>query len=169
MDKIPKPGEFYKHFKNRMYQILAIATHSETGEQMVVYQALYGSFAVYVRPLDMFLEPVDKEKYPEANQALRFEQTIPEGDKTMEPDDVRTAEEENISSLLMDFLDERDIGKQIEILQQMKGCATRQEVESLYLSQDLRMDKGSEEELLEELIQYLRMQQRYDASRLRRR
>ncbi|MBQ7359157.1 MAG: DUF1653 domain-containing protein [Lachnospiraceae bacterium] len=73
MSKTPRVSDIYRHFKGNLYQIVAIAEHSETREQMVVYQALYGDFRIYARPLDMFLEPVDKVKYPDATQRMRFE------------------------------------------------------------------------------------------------
>jgi hypothetical protein len=66
------PGDIYRHFKGGFYKILCEATHSETGESLVVYQA-FSSSAIYARPTDMFLSEVDHDKYPEVTQKYRFQ------------------------------------------------------------------------------------------------
>ena len=63
----------YKHFKGDYYLVVGIATHSETDEKMVVYRQLYGNGDLYVRPYDMFISKVDKNKYPNAKQEYRFQ------------------------------------------------------------------------------------------------
>ena len=76
-----KSGDIVQHFKRTddmqaneyLYRIIAEAKHTETNEYMVVYQAMYGDFQTYARPMAMFLSPVDKEKYPDAKQEFRFE------------------------------------------------------------------------------------------------
>ena len=66
-------GRVYRHFKGDYYVAEAAAHDSETGEAVVIYRKLYGDGGLWVRPTAMFLEPVDKKKYPDATQKYRFE------------------------------------------------------------------------------------------------
>ena len=63
----------YKHFKGNYYIVEDVAIHSETGEEYVAYRQLYGNGLLYIRPKDMFLSKVDKQKYPMVKQEYRFE------------------------------------------------------------------------------------------------
>ena len=55
-----EPGR-YRHFKGKEYEVLCVARHSETLEEMVVYRALYGDFGVWVRPASMWNETVEHD------------------------------------------------------------------------------------------------------------
>lgn len=81
-DRDIKVGDIVRHFKREwvsdstseyLYKVLAFAGHTETGEKLVVYQALYAPFKTCARPYDMFMSEVDKVKYPDVKQKYRFE------------------------------------------------------------------------------------------------
>ena len=91
--KTVNAGEFYKHFKGQLYQVRALAENSEDNTPMVVYQAMYAPFKIWVRPLSTFLEKLDKEKYPDAAQEYRFERIIlddRQNTEAAEPDIVQS-------------------------------------------------------------------------------
>ena len=173
MNRIPQPGTFYRHFKNKLYQVIAVATHSETGEKMVVYQALYGDYQVYVRPLEMFISPVDREKYPDADQEYRFERVWPENDP------VRTAwqerkqgetdkEEELPGPWLERFLDALRPEDKLAVLKQMEGKATKRELDCMFMAMDLKPEPEMPvEEQIQALRRYVQLLRRYDGTRLR--
>ena len=71
---IPQSEEVWHHFKGKEYKVVACPVmHTESQEIYCVYQALYGNYGIYCRPLDMFMSEVDHEKYPQAGQKYRFE------------------------------------------------------------------------------------------------
>lgn len=66
-------GKLGRHFKGKCYLIMDRVMHTETGEDLVIYKAMYGDYKKFARPIDMFLSRVDTEKYPEATQKYRME------------------------------------------------------------------------------------------------
>ena len=71
--KEPVIGATYQHFKGNLYRVEGICYHSETGEKMVLYRALYDEGKLWCRPCDMLIEEVDHQKYPNVKQKYRFE------------------------------------------------------------------------------------------------
>ena len=179
--RLPAPGEFYRHFKNKMYQIVAGASHSETGEAMVVYQALYGDFKIWVRPLSMFMEEVDREKYPDVEQEYRFEQVFPgqmnelgkNGNKPAtgnlaEYDQTQQPEEQMSHEWLERFLDADRPEDQLAVLKQMEGHVTQKELDCIFLSLDLQPEtEKTKTEQVMDLRRHIQLLRRYDGSRLR--
>lgn len=68
-----KAGDIYRHFKGNRYEIVAVAEDCEDGSPQVVYKALYPPYKIYVRPYFDFVEELDRNKYPRAEQKHRFE------------------------------------------------------------------------------------------------
>ena len=169
--KTPVPGEFYRHFKHRSYQIIAVASHSETGEQLVVYQALYGDFKIWVRPLDMFLEEVDRVKYPDADQKYRFEKFVPGVSDTAGTLTEEACPEKPClpNPYLLDFfeaMDDKKYDKMLEALAKLSEKATQKEIDDICMVLDITPVGESVFEQLAGIRRHVLMLKKFDGERL---
>lgn len=185
MERVPKSGEFYRHFKNRLYQILTVAEHSETHEKLVIYQALYGEFKTYARPLAMFVSEVDHQKYPEVAQKYRFEkvehlgEAVSEKKKLVQAENLKVSEKvseekseisaasESIDEKIMAFLDTDDFEERYNILVSMRDTITDMQINNLAVALDVVIPEGKTDERYEQLKLCLRTKQKYESIRLR--
>lgn len=169
-ERIPVPGEFYRHFKNKLYQIRAVAYHSETKEKMVVYQAMYGSFDVYVRPYDMFMSEVDHVKYPDVTQKYRFEKVdlnnLNNADAQLVSMQSLDAEEK-IDPVLEQFLDASSCQQKLNILTGYRSRIDENTLAAMALSMDIELDEGTFDSRYESLKNCIKAHARYETERLR--
>ncbi len=196
MNQIPQAGEIYQHFKGKLYRIVALATHTETGEQLVIYQALYGEFQVFARPLSMFLEKVDAKKYPDAAGKDRFmripmaeaaavPQPVPApSENPVEPRPAAMPSENPVESRpaaassespvepqpdpgLLAFLDADSYEEKLEVFASLEGKVDLHMLNAIAASLDLELSKGSLEEQYDTLKSCLMTLERYECNRLR--
>lgn len=162
MERIPKPGEIYRHFKNKLYQVVAVARHTETGEELVVYQALYGAYEIYARPLAMFSGQVDREKHPDAGQTYRFERVERAALAGAGREDAPA-----LNPLLLSFVETKDFDVKLEILAAMEDDATQKDMDALCESLDLPARTGDVADQVRFVRRYLEMRKKFDSKRFR--
>lgn len=196
MNQIPQAGEIYQHFKGKLYRIVTLATHTETGEQLVIYQALYGEFQVFARPLSMFLEKVDAKKYPDAAGKDRFmrismaeaaavPQPVPApSENPVEPRPATMPSENPVESRpaaassespvepqpdpgLLAFLDADSYEEKLEVFASLEGKVDLHMLNAIAASLDLELSEGSLEEQYDTLKSCLMTLERYECNRLR--
>ena len=150
---IPKVQEIYRHFKGNMYRILNIAEHTETGEKLVIYQSVDDESKIYARPLDMFMSTVDREKYPDAEQSMRFE--LVKDEFVLDPE-------------VDAFLDSTTYEEKLKILIDMKPRLTEEKVTTMAFAVDISLPEGDVNTKYESLKKSLLIRERYEGSRLRK-
>lgn len=182
MNNIPRQGEIYKHYKGNLYQITAVAMHTETEEMMVVYQALYGEFKYYTRPLKMFTEQVNiKGKKINRFSLINFYNTSDKNidnvaiyDETTEcaiedrlEDESSYEYDEQYS--LMGFLDAKTYTDKMNILKEMRsnGELNEQLLRNCAMSIDCAIDEDGLDEQYHAIMNCLRMLSKFECTRLR--
>lgn len=186
-------GGFYRHFKDKLYQVKGTAIHSETKEKMVIYQGLYGSYEMYVRPYDMFLSEVDHIKYPDVVQKYRFELIDIKTGKSLESDyeennqnmesekseeleeleeleeskESEESEESEEDSKLIRFLDAYDYKEKLDILTSMRGELNDGLIDIMAESIEVAVPEGDITDRYNSLRKCLMAHTKYEGLRLR--
>ncbi len=184
----PRPQEIYRHFKGGLYQIMTLAEHAQTGKVLVIYQALYGEYAVYARELSEFLSKTDRQKYPAAAQEYRFEKILvkEKADAMQKPEtesaDIRIERREepkeqesgkqaeeiiNIDPLVMEFLDADSYEERLNILAALHCRITDEMINTMSVAIDVEINEGDIEERYEALKTCLVTLEKYECNRLR--
>ena len=147
-------GEIYRHFKGNQYEVKAIATHSETGEKMVVYQALYGDNEMFVRPYDSFISMVDRDKYPDVQQDYRFEEE-------------KANESLDIDPMVLKFLQTEDWEEKYTIVCGMQHRITKDQINVMAMSFDMTIEDGELVDMYRQLRTCVDTRRRFETTRLR--
>lgn len=193
----PREYEVYRHFKGTLYQIVTVAVHSESGEEMVVYRNLYEPSKVYVRPLAMFMSVVDSAEYPNEAQKYRFEKFTEPASVTANPGtepvtDGFTMEEggcedkepvciveqhrgksetdsaePGVNPLLLEFLDLDTYESRLNFLVGFRDRIDDEMLNAIAVSLDIEFSRESFEEKYEEVKSCLVMMEKYECNRLR--
>ena len=185
MERLVKPGQFYRHFKDKLYQIITVAEHSETGEKMVVYQALYGDFRTYVRPYDMFVSEVDREKYPHVTQKYRFEliksenfgntDVKPEKEEAAEVKEIKESVPENepdpelvgVNPDLLAFLELDTLAEKLEMLRDLRRRIDDRLLDSIAASLDIVVEDGPLQQRYQEVLNCLETMEHFECRSFR--
>ena len=175
MERIPQPNEIYQHFKGNLYRVVTLAKHADTGERMVIYQALYGDFEIWARPLREFTGRVDERKHPEAAGRQRFTLLpqimgqdglkLPAGEKPEQS--VPAGEEPALDPMLMAFLDADSYEEKLAIFTDMRGRITDDMLTTMAVALDIDLKEGELMERYEELKNCIVMLEKYECTRLR--
>ncbi len=159
---------------------------------MVVYQALYGDYRVYVRPYEMFISEVDHEKYPQVTQRYRFEQVELSGEEC--PDQGTGSVQEapcgaaaeskeesavqkrcpespsgdgSVNPILLEFLDAETLEEKLHIMIFGRNQMDDSLLNSIAISLDLVVDEKSTQEKYDEILNCLSMMEKFECNRLR--
>ena len=168
----PVEGELYRHFKGGLYRIVTIAQHTETQEGLVVYRSEEDPSKVWARPVTLFCSPVDRVKYPDATQEMRFEKVTGDG-RTASPAPAPAAVKASSDGDGLDpeveaFLDAKSSIDRIHILASLNHRLTDEMLITMATACDVELPDGDIRTKYQSLRESLVILGKYEGERLRK-
>ena len=171
----PVEGELYRHFKGGLYRIVTIAQHTETSEGLVIYRSEEDPSKVWARPVVNFLSPVDKVKYPDATQDMRFELvSVDAGVKPAQPAPAaapvqdKASGTEGLDPEVEDFLDAKSSADRLHILASLNHRLTDEMLITMATACDVELPEGDVRTKYLSLRESLLILGKYEGDRLRK-
>lgn len=161
---IPKPGEKFLDTDKKPYQILCVANGVETKEKMLVYQALYGEFECFVRPLGMFMEEAASKKQQE-KETLKTADVKEELPKR----EAVTYENNQADPALLQFLDADTLEEKYQVIKSLGNSITNRLIDDFAVTLDLVIPDGEVDIRYQQLLSSVRTLQKFETTRFRRR
>ncbi|MBO5303807.1 MAG: DUF1653 domain-containing protein [Lachnospiraceae bacterium] len=150
--KLPIPGERFLDTENKMCQVICIAKHAETGEELVVYQQLEGEFSCYVKPLEACV--LSQEKGMSQSYAVSQEKRMSQEESAVDP-------------ALLAFLDADTLEEKYNVLVSIQGRITDYLIDSFAVCLDVVIPQGDTDTRYRQLLSSVRTMQKYENTRLR--
>ena len=191
----PAAGEFYRHFKGKLYQVKMLARDSSSSKEVVVYQAMYAPFEYWVRDLEEFTSEVDREKYPDVKQCYRFEKVVfevqgkadaeqPSGEKAEKISDEmlkkalksgqpqryldeRITEEEIAQRGLLQLLDAEGFHEKRQIFIGLRPYLNERMLSNIAVALDIVLEDGDVDTQYESIMRCMEAFEHYEGRRLR--
>ena len=195
MERRPRPGEIYRHFKGNLYQVKMLARDSSSSKEVVVYQAMYAPFEYWVRDLEEFTSEVDREKYPDVKQCYRFEKVVfevqgkadaeqPSGEKAEKISDEmlkkalksgqpqryldeRITEEEIAQRGLLQLLDAEGFHEKRQIFIGLRPYLNKRMLSNIAVALDIVLEDGDVDTQYESIMRCMEAFEHYEGRRLR--
>ena len=164
----PVEGELYRHFKGGLYRIVTIAQHTETSEGLVIYRSEDDPSKVWARPVVNFLSPVDKVKYPDASQDMRFEKVVAGQTKAAPAAKAENAGTEGLDPEVEDFLDAKSSSDRLHILASLNHRLTDEMLITMATACDVELPEGDIRTKYQSLRESLIILGKYEGERLRK-
>lgn len=164
----PVEGELYRHFKGGLYRIVTIAQHTETSEGLVIYRSEEDPSKVWARPVVNFLSPVDKVKYPDASQDMRFEKVVAGQTKAAPAAKAENAGTEGLDPEVEDFLDAKSSSDRLHILASLNHRLTDEMLITMATACDVELPEGDIRTKYQSLRESLIILGKYEGERLRK-